>query len=388
MYILISFIHLLFIIWAHLLSFYILEGIFIFLFAFFFLYFSPIFFSKDTFHFSHFTLDSLSPKNSITFPLLLLYGALYIFLFALVWDLKLTFNIGIYVIIGGFLLFFGYMMMTDWKHDIFFDVTRIHLIIAYIVGGIIIIFSLFSPGFITLEILSLLCISLLFSYFFFKVSREESPLFFQAGLLAIIGFFYSIWNYMTGDMRVGILLSIIAGVSIFLFECMPKYRYFSQFLVESKMMILLLIMISSVWLMWLSIWDFSFFPSIIIILIFLLWVHIRFSNYIALFLGIFSLFFLYGNTFFSLITPNSLFSSLLFVFFLPLCIIGSTYFWDEKYPYDFSFLHYTSIAFSSIFSLYCILFIGWWPNLFFVISGCIFATWILFLFSYFRFRYR
>ncbi len=388
MYILITLVHLLFIIGSHLLSYYLLEGIFIFLFLFFLLYFSPIFFTKEKMNLPNISLESFSPKNSITLPLLFVYGALYIFLFGLLPDVETSFQVSLYTLIFGFILFFGYMLITDWKNDIFFDVTRMHLIMSLSVSLLFIVLSFVLHFQITVQIIALLGVSIIFSLFFFKVSREESPILFQSFILAIIALIYSAWNFVTHDASLGTLLSIMAIVSIILFEFMPKSSFFTQFLIESKITTLSLILGSSLGIMGLSIWDFSYFPIIFIILVFLLSVHARYSNYIAFFIGILSLFFLYGNTFFSLISASSLFSSLLFVFFLPLCIIGSTYFWEERFPYDFSMLHYTSITFSSLFSLYIIFFIGWGPATFFVVSGTVFLTGILLLLSYFRFRYR
>ncbi len=388
MYLLITFVHLLFIIAAQLLGYYILEGIFVFLFAFFLLYFSPIFFTKEKVSIPKISFEKLSLKNSITIPLLFVYGALYLFLFWLLGDAKLTFEIGVYTLTLGFLIFFGYMMIADWKNDIFFDVTRIHLTLSYTVWLLFLVISFFIHTPIRLENIFLLITSLIFSFFFFRVSKEESPLLFQICLITILSSIYSIWNYFTQDTSLGIFLSIIIISSVVLFESMPKIPFFSQFLIESRITTLSLILWLSVTLMTISIWDFTFFPTIIIALIFLLSVHIRYSNYIAFFIWVGAIFFLYSTTFFSLISENSLFSSLLFVFFLPLCIISSTYFWEEKFSYDFSLLHYTSIAFSSIFSLYILLFVGWGSAFFFVTSGCIFLTGILLILSYFRFKYK
>lgn len=387
MYILITLIHLLFIFIAQFLSYYILEGIFIFLFAFFILYFSPIFFTKEKINLPKISFDALSPQKSITLPLLLLYGALYIFLFALVWDIHLFWIISLYTLIWGFLIFFWYMMIADWKQDIFFDITRIHLIISYSVIFLYSILSFFVQVYLEKEFLWLLVTGIVFSYFFFRVSKEEHPLLFQVGILSLLIFVYTTYSYIMGISSLWAFLCIVWISSLVLFEIMPKYQFFWQFLIESKVTTLFLVIFSVIWLLFLSIWDFSFFPFIILSLIFLLSVHIRYSNYIAFSLWVLCIFFLYWNTFFSLITPNSLFSTLLFVFFLPVCIIGSTYFWEEKFEYDFTLLHYMSMGFSSIFSLYIILFLWWGPTLFFLISWVVFLSWVLLLLSYFRFRY-
>ncbi len=397
MYILITFVHILFIFSAHLLSFYILEWIFIFLFAFFLLYFSPLFFTKEKINFPAFSLDIFSPKKSITLPLLLLYWAIYIFLFALFSEKAIMLSIGIYTLIAWFLLFFWYMLITDWKNDIFFDVTRIHLMMSYIVIYSLLFVGFFTEVIITKEILFLLLLTIIFSFYFFHVSRVESVLFFQSFIIIFILSFYLVWLFamnhffteifFTNTSLIKVFLSIICILSIILFEIIPKISFFKEFLIESKITTLWLILFSNIGIMSLSIFDFTFFPVIIIALLFLLSVHSRYCNYVSFVVGILSVFFLYGDIFSSLITATSIFSSLLFVFFLPLCIIGSTYFWDEKFPYDFSILHYTSIAFSSIFSLFIIFFVWWGSLFFFLISGIIFLTGILLLLSYFRFRY-
>ncbi len=387
MYILIFFIHFLFIVWSYYLGFPILEGIFIFLFAFFVLYFSPFFFTKEKITLPSFSFDLFSPKKSITLPLIFLYGAIYVFLFALLSSIIDFISIGTCTLIWGFLLFFWYMLITEWKNDIFFDVTRIHLVMSYCVLFFICIISFFTNVPFTTDVIILIFISLLFSYFFFRVSLEELSIFFQAGLLLFIISFYVIWVYFMKTSDYWIFLSIIITTSILLFEIIPKFSFFSRFFIESRITTLGLVLFSNIGLMALSFFNYSYFIFIALSLIFLLSVHTRYCNYVSFFIGILSLFFLYWNTFFSLMTDNEIFSSLLFVFFLPLCIIWSTYFWEEKFPYDFLILHYTSIAFSSIFSLYAIFFVRWSWVPFFFISGVIFLTGILLLLSFFRFRY-
>jgi hypothetical protein len=103
----------------------------------------------------------------------------------------------------------------------------------------------------------------------------------------------------------------------------------------------------------------TFYPFIFVGIVFLFLTHIRFCNYIALSGAIFGIFFLYSMIFAPLIGANSLLSTLLFVFFLPLCIIGNTYFWEERFPYDLRMLHYSSIVFSVVFTAYSLFFVSW-----------------------------
>jgi glucose-6-phosphate-specific signal transduction histidine kinase len=82
-------------------------------------------------------------------------------------------------------------------------------------------------------------------------------------------------------------------------------------------------------------------------------------NYITFILGIVIAFILYFFLFSDLLFEPSIFSFFLFVFFLPTIVIATTYLWEEKYPYDFMILHYSSIAFSMIHSIYIVFFVSW-----------------------------
>lgn len=167
---------------------------------------------------------------------------------------------------------------------------------------------------------------------------------------------------------------------------MPIYQYFRTFLPLSRIYVL----VSYLLVYFLSIVGAFFVPSfygfIFVGIVFLFFVHIRYCNYIALSGALFGTFFLYALLFFPLLTATSLFSTLLFVFFLPLCIIGNTYFWEEKFAYDLRILHYSSIVFSIIFSLYTLIFLAWGDVIFFTLSLCVFLLGFLLFLSYFRFR--
>ncbi len=388
MYLIIAFIHLLFIYGVYSLGFYILAGLLIFLFGYFILYFSPVFFTKEKIDVPNFALKDFSLKNSLVFPMGFFYIALAIFLFGLLRDVGLMITIGIYSLTLWFLLFFGYMTIFEWKNDLFFDITRIHLVLSFSVVAIVTILSFFLSNDYSLESMFLLTTTILFWYFFFRTSKKESPLLFQMFLTSIILFIYNglVYLWMIGSFPLFLMVITLASLSIF--EIIPRIAPFRQFTVESRVLTLSIVILSIVWLLVYTLWDFSYVAAIVIAIIFLLSVHIRFSNYVAFTLAIVSVFFLYGNTFFSLLTETSLVSSLLYIFFLSFCIVGSTYFWEEKYQYDFSVLHYTSVIFSSAVFLYASIFLGWGSTLFFLVSWGIFLIGSLLMLSYFRFRYK
>ena len=133
---------------------------------------------------------------------------------------------------------------------------------------------------------------------------------------------------------------------------------------------------------------FHFVYFLPVFVIFLVSIHIRYSNYISYSIAIVVLFFLYSYLFSSLLSLPDLLSALLFIFFFSLCIIGNTYFWEERYPYDFSLLHYSSIGFSMITALYSLFFVAWGAGLTLFLACSLFLLAALFLLSYFRFQYR
>jgi hypothetical protein len=93
------------------------------------------------------------------------------------------------------------------------------------------------------------------------------------------------------------------------------------------------------------------------LMIFFLSIHVRYSNYVTYSIGLLIIYFLYSLFFISLLSSGVLFSVLIFIFFLPFLLIGITYFWEERFEYDFMILHYSSILFSGIYSIYSLFFI-------------------------------
>ncbi len=388
MYFLLLGIHTIFIITCHLFWYYLLEGLFILLLLFFLLYFSPIFFLKKEVKISSFQIPSFSPQKSIAIPMILVYTALYLFLFALTGNMENTLSLHIYILIGVHIIFFGYMMSFLWKHDIFFDIARFHLIFTYgtVIGSAILWW--FDESFFSFPLLILAILNFCLSGIIFSISREEHPAFFQSFLTEWIFIVYLAFFLITNIYSFPLFITFFGIISVALFEFMPKYRFFLQFLESSKIFTLSLSIISLFILLGWSFYDFTTLYPVVILCVFFFSVHIRYSNYISFGIAIFSLLFVYSRVFSGMIDGTSFISTLLFIFFLPIIIVGTTYFWKEKYHYDFAMLHYSSIAFSVIFSLYSILFVWWGAMILYIVSSCIFLLGVLFFLSYFRFRYQ
>lgn len=388
MYLLITLVHLLFIYSVYSLGFYILAGIFTFLFAYFILYFSPVFFTKEKIDIPSFSWKNFSLKDSLIFPMWFFYLALVIFLFWLLRDFHITTTVTLYTFALWFVVFLGYMMLFDWKNDLFFDITRIHFVLSLSIVWLVTVLSFFQTTDYSLENSSLLIGSIVFWYFFFRTSRKESPFLFQIYLIGVMLSIYNSVLLFSEIQWIPFFLTLITLTSIGIFELIPRLSYFSQYTIASRILSLGIILVSLVWHLIYALWDYTYVGVIILSLFFLLSVHIRFSNYVAFILAIIGVFFLYGNTFFSLLSPMSLGSSLIYIFFLSFCIVGSTYFWEEKYQYDFSVLHYASALFSTLLFLFATFFLAWGESFFFLISGWIFSLGTLLLLSYFRFRYK
>lgn len=183
-----------------------------------------------------------------------------------------------------------------------------------------------------------------------------------------------------------LIIGALSLLGIILFELSEKSSFFDVFLNISRVFFLSVIL-ASVGI--LSVTIFSHFASIyflIIIAIFLFSVHIRFSNLVTYSTAIFIIYFTYGFVFLSLLSTNSVLSSIMFIFFFPILIITNTYFWEEKQQYDFAIMHYASIAFSGIFFLYALVFMKWEASSFVFSSFGFFLLAGLFFLSYFRFR--
>lgn len=387
MYLLLFIIHTAFILSTHFLGYFFLEWVFFISFLFFLLYFSPIFFSKKE---SNFSLPELnfSIKDSINLPIILFYIALYCIVFTLSSDFSSFFTFHQYIFISFYIILFGYIFWFNWKKSIFFDISRIHIVLSYIT----ILASFFLLIFwreqsLLLNVL-LILITSAYSYIFFSASQEEKIYLFLSFLFTILLGIFSIVYALFPSFTSPINLSILPILCMVSFEGIWYIVIFQKFFTSARIFFLIFLILLSIPVLFLSISSFPLIFLLICIAIFLFSVHIRYSNYVCFWSGIFFIYFIYTVIFISLLTTGSLLSALLFVFFLPLCIIGNTYFWDQRFEYDFTFLHYSSIAFSVIFSLYSIFFVPWWALLPFYLSLSLFLFWILSLLSYFRFTYK
>lgn len=392
MYLLLIGVHAVFFFIAYLLSSVVLQWVFVLFLIFFLLYFSPIFFSKGE------TLKktdqkildiNISPKKSIIIPLILTYAGIYILAFTVTRDFWDNFNLHLYILLFIFFIFAGYILTFDWNTLFFRDAFRFHLICSYITIFIqLVYFFVFSWEINYIHIIFSL-VTLGFSTFFFTYFIDENVNIFLAFVLSILITTDTCIVFLFWNLHIFTLLGLTSLVSIFLFEYTPKISLFLKFLEPTRVLLLtILLWIAIVFMFSPLISYFQFVWFLPIITGFLFSIHIRYSNYISYSIGIITLFFLYSYLFFPLLISPDLISSLLFIFFFSLCIIGNTYFWEERYPYDFSILHYSSIGFSAFTLFYSLIFIAWWAGLTLFLACSLFLFAILFLLSYFRFQYR
>ena len=212
---------------------------------------------------------------------------------------------------------------------------------------------------------------------------------FLAFILSIIISIDTLVVFVFWDLHIFTIIGFTGIIAIIMFELIPRIHIFQQYTEPSRVLLLSILLWLSVVLMFSPVFSYFHFVYFLpIFSIFLFSIHVRYCNYIAYSTAIVVLFFLYSYLFSSLLQTPDLLSALLFIFFFSLCIIGNTYFWEEKYPYDFSLLHYSSIGFSTTTALYSLFFVAWgtWLSLFLACSLFLLAG--LFLLSYFRFQYR
>ena len=390
MYLLLIGIHFVFFYIAYLMWSFLMQWAFCLLLIFFLLYFSPLFFSQRESRGIELTMPDLgiSPQHSILIPLVLTYLGIYILAFTVTRDLGTNFDLHIYIFLLIFLIFGWYSVAFDWDTIFFRDALRFHLICSYItIFAQLIYFFVFSGDMNLIYILFSL-VTTWFSYLFFTYSREESSSIFLAYLASLIVSLAIIVLYIVPTMQVWTLLGITGIITIILFEYTPRIPLFHNF-IESSRIFLLSLFLGIIGIFMISPF-FSYFHFVYflpIFAIFLFSIHIRYCNYISYSSAIFVVFFLYSYLFYSLLLLPDILSALLFIFFFSLCIIGNTYFWEERYPYDFSLLHYSSIGFSIFTGIYSLFFVVWWAGLTLFLACFLFALAVLFLLSYFRFQY-
>lgn len=390
MYILLIIVHSLFILISHFLGYYIIEGVFLVLMLFFLLYFSPVFFFKHSKSNSVdvaelFTLE-LSPQKSLIIPLVLTYIGIYILAFTFSGTIAQSLHTHVMIFLAIFAILLGYHFTFDSKNPIFFDILGFHLIFSYITLIVLAIFYFFFRESTNLISIVFVFVTLWFSVFFFQNDEKKRVNFFYPFLLSVFLSFIIVCLFFFPKISIAGLLGVCLIVWIALFEYSEKSRFFIPFFEISRVFLLWGILILSVIIAACLFFDFSAIYFIVIGVIFLFSVHIRFSNIIAYSLAIVEIFLLYWFLFFSLLSPKSVFSSLLFVFFLSIILIGNTYFWEEKQKYDFAIIHYSAILFSIVFFVYSLIFIPREGNSFLFSSFGILLLALLFFLSYFRFH--
>lgn len=398
MYVLIVAIHTAFFITAHLLGYRILEGIFLIFGIFFLFYFSPLFFldeekeeKKNAFSFSlQAIFTKFSPKDSLLLPITLLYIALYGFIFSVFWKTNDIFSLHTLIIISIYIIFIGYCLTFYWKHDIFFEIFRFHTFFTLISTIIFAISLSFQNTGITLFHPLVGLIGLTAAVFLLSYTKKENIVFLTSFLLALFGTVYLSTLLIFPSISLLSLFFVWVLLSIVIFELFPQVSFFHasiEFFQYFSLLAVLLFLPGIVYIAFMTIQAEAIW-LLIIIALFSLSIHRRYTNYIVFIISILDVYFIYSLLFSDLITHPSISSLFLFIFFLPILLIGTTYFWEEQHQYDFLILHYTSIIFSILYSLYIILVVSWWWDLLFIISLCIFGIALLLFLSYFRFRTR
>lgn len=393
MYSVIITIHAVFFLIAHLLGYRFFEWLFIIFGIFFLFYFSPLFFMEDekntekkSFQWK-WILEKFSPKESLLIPLSLLYVAVYGFVISAFGTSESFLSIHSILSIGIFLIFFGYMMSFEWKNDLFSEIFRFHIFISFLSGIWFGVLAFFDSPYHSILFLILSIITVISGTYFLSFSRNVNTFFLPLFLGNSIAALFLICKYIFDFPSSNLLLVLSVLSSIFYFEYLPKISFFRFHTEIIRYFSLFLLLITLPFLLYSSFFS-LFLPFILLTIttLFFLSIHIRYSNYIAYSIWLFLIYFLYSLFFISLLLSGGLLPVLLFIFFLPFLLIGITYFWEERFEYDFPILHYSAIGFSGVYFLYSIFFIGWWGNLLFMISSGIFCLAILFFMSFFRFR--
>lgn len=395
MYALIITIHAVFIGITHLLWYRIFEGIFVLFWIFFLFYFSPLFFLDgprkndilSSFSFEG-VLSQFSPKNSLLLPITLLYIAIYWFLFSIFGSKETIIFLHTIIIFWIYILFIGYAMGFYWKSDIFFEILRFHTLFN-LIGTILFSLYFFFQSIPYEGVHILLWISgLLSATFLLFYTQKENIIFIYSYLLSIFATIFMGSTFFFLEMTPIVSLAVGIITALFIFEYFPKMKIFAIYINSIQYFTLFLLIFSFIPLAFLATKT-STIESISllgVLILFFLSIHARYTNYIVYLIWLFGIFFVYGLLFSGLLLTSSPWSTFLFVFFLPILLIATTYFWQEKHEYDFLILHYSWITFSLLYSVYLIFFIGWWGELLFMISLCVFGVALLLFLSYFRFR--
>lgn len=361
---------------------------------FFLFYFSPLFFLQDGekimekkySDFASWVLSKISPKESILLPLTLLYIAVYGFIFFVFSDRNNSIITHALISIAVFILFLGYAFSFSWKHSVFYDVLEYHTIFWLISVGVFGVSSLVFPVSAYWYYFFLWVSSVIASYFLLLYGKRTHFLFSSWLILIHILLVWIFWNIFFTPIIFLFFPLLLVG-SIFFFEYSEKIRIFVSELESIRYTALFLSFISIPFFLYFQSqyfwWSIAF---LITVIVFYFSIHVRYTNYATYGLGLWLIFYIYTLLFYNLLILGDILSVLLFIFFLPLLIIGNTYFWEQREIYDFPILHYSSIGFSVLTSLYALLFLPWWNTIFLILFSCIFGIALLFFMSYFRFR--
>lgn len=394
MYALLIAIHAVFIGIAHIFSYRIFEGVFLLLGCFFLFYFSPLFFldkeeKKEGASFSLTDIfSSVSLKNSFLIPMGLFYVGLSLLLYSLFGTKEGLLFIHAVIVILLYAVFLGYGLLFYWKHDVFFEALRFHTLFT-LLGTILLIFSNILSG-ISYEMLHLLLLILGIgaSIFLLTFTRKEGYTFLITLLFSL--FLTCILSFLLVFPRPEIitLFALSLAISCIFFDLLPRLPLLEKYTAIIRYFALTICLVSTIWLISFVFIEFSTLGVLALSLsfFFLLSIHIRFTNYIGYIFALFLLFFLYSVLFIGLLDPSTPISLFLFIFFLPVLLLWSTYIIEEAHTYDFIILHYSSIGFSVAYSLYSLFFLGWWGDIFFILSFTFFGIALLLFLSYFRFR--
>jgi hypothetical protein len=87
-------------------------------------------------------------------------------------------------------------------------------------------------------------------------------------LTSMILFIYNglVYLWMVGSFPLFLMVITLASLSIF--EIIPRIAPFRQFTVESRVLTLSIVILSIVWLLVYTLWDFSYVAAIVIAIIF------------------------------------------------------------------------------------------------------------------------
>ncbi|MDD2487575.1 MAG: hypothetical protein PHS92_04345 [Candidatus Gracilibacteria bacterium] len=200
----------------------------------------------------------------------------------------------------------------------------------------------------------------LFGLFSILVFDRKYPIFKKNMIYIYLLFYILIFTFFYLSFLFNIpntILFLYIGMiySIVFFEYMPKIKHFAEFMEISKYFGTILnyiVIITAMILLFLD-YNLSEVITILIIgLIFNLYIHVKFQNYISYSLILLTSAFLYIK-FFGLDHTN-LISAILFIFVFPIILMLYSFLVKMKYFYDNYFLHYFGIIFSLIGIIYYI----------------------------------